>query len=121
MSYDQNKMKQNNVSSWIFPILMLMFFPPLGVLLVVLKLLGGGKHTSGRHPYYAQKEGQAPVGARTTAGTAFVSPGSPHAARNLKAEQKPHNQMRKLAAKGKLLIPSAEFSPQYLPLPSRAA
>lgn len=104
MSYDQNKLKQNDVSSWIFPILMLMFFPPLGVLLVVLKLLSGGKHSSGRHPYYAQKEGQAPVGARTTAGTAFVSSGSPHAARHPKAEQKLQSQMGKLASKGKMLI-----------------
>ena len=33
--------------------------------MIVLKLLGGKKR--GRHPYYAQREGAAPAGARTTA------------------------------------------------------
>ena len=40
MHMDQ-KSKQE-LRSWIFPILMLIFVTPLGVLLIVLKLLGGG-------------------------------------------------------------------------------
>ena len=36
---------------------------PVGILMIVLRLLGGGKR--GRHPYYEQQEGQDPVGART--------------------------------------------------------
>ena len=38
---------------------------PVGVIMIVLKLLGGDKK-KGRHPYYVQQEGQATVGARTT-------------------------------------------------------
>ena len=38
---------------------------PVGVVMIVLKLLGGKKR--GRHPYYAQREGAAPAGARTAA------------------------------------------------------
>lgn len=105
MSYDQNKTKQNDVSSWIFPILMLMFFPPLGVLLVVLKLLGGGRHSGvrGRHPYYAQKEGQGPVGARTTVGAASASSAETSAAKHSNAEKIPRDPMAVLTAKGKKL------------------
>ncbi len=38
---------------------------PIGVLMIVMKLLGGGKKR-GQHPYYTQQSGQAPTGARTT-------------------------------------------------------
>lgn len=72
MSDYNNKKKEDSLSSWIFPVLMLMFFPPLGVLLLVLKLLDDSKKprtSRSRHPYYTQQEGQAPTGARTTAGT----------------------------------------------------
>ena len=71
MSDDRNKTGRNDLGSWILPIIMLMCFPPVGVLLIVLKLLDGGKKASrGRHPYYVQREAQGGVGARTTAGTA---------------------------------------------------
>lgn len=105
MSYDQNKIKQSNLSSWILPIVMLACFPPLGVLLVVLKLLEGSRHSGvrGRHPYYVQKEGQGPIGARTTAGAASVNSGETSAARHPKAERIPLDQMASLAAKGKRL------------------
>ncbi len=100
MSDHQNNLKQNNVSSWIFPILMLMFFPPLGILLVVVKLLGGTGRAGarGRHPYYAQKEGQGPVGARTTA--AAPAPG---VVKHPGGERKSQDPMAALAAKGKKL------------------
>ena len=38
---------------------------PVGVVMIVLKLMGGKK--KGRHPYYMQRDGEAPAGARTTA------------------------------------------------------
>jgi len=71
MSDDQNNTWKNGLGSWILPIIVLMCFPPVGVLLIVLKLLDGSRKTSrGRHPYYVQREAQGGVGARTTAGTA---------------------------------------------------
>ncbi len=69
MSDDRNRTKENDLGSWIFPIIMLMCVPPVGVLLIVLKLLDGGRKANrGRHPYYVQRETQGSVGARTTAG-----------------------------------------------------
>ncbi len=61
--------KSGGLSEWIFPLIMLFLFPPVGVLLLVLKIFTGGsrKTARGRHPYYAQQEGQTPVGARTAA------------------------------------------------------
>ena len=38
---------------------------PVGVVMIVLKLMGGKK--KGRHPYYAQQDGEIPAGARTSA------------------------------------------------------
>ena len=39
---------------------------PVGVLMIVMKLLGGGrKRQQGRHPYYQKQYGQDRVGART--------------------------------------------------------
>ena len=38
---------------------------PVGVLMIVLKMLSGNKK-KGRHPYYQQQYGQESVGARTT-------------------------------------------------------
>ncbi len=37
---------------------------PVGILMIVIKLLSGNKKR-GRHPYYEQRSGQTPVGART--------------------------------------------------------
>ena len=69
MSDDRNRTKENDLGSWNFPIIMLMCVPPVGVLLIVLKLLDGGRKANrGRHPYYVQRETQGSVGARTTAG-----------------------------------------------------
>lgn len=49
---------------WLVTLLLLFVFPPVGVLMLVVKLFGGGSRKSvGRHPYYAQKSG--PAGART--------------------------------------------------------
>ena len=53
---------------WILALVFLFAFPPVGVLVIALRLFGGGKRrvARGRHPYYMQRDGQAPVGARTT-------------------------------------------------------
>ena len=66
MSEYQPKGNSGNLATWIIPILFLFIFPPIGVLLVVLKLFSGSR-PRGRHPYYAKQEGTGPIGARTTA------------------------------------------------------
>ena len=72
MHMDQ-KSKQE-LRSWIFPILMLIFVTPLGVLLIVLKLLGGGSTSRSQRRdqraqgFAAQSVSRAPLGARTTGG-----------------------------------------------------
>ncbi len=103
MSDYQNKRTSGNLSSWILPIFLLLVFPPLGILLVVLKLLGGGGRTAvrGRHPYYAQQTGQTPVGARTTAPSARTEVPKTGKGRRRKPPQ--GDQIAALAAKGKKL------------------
>lgn len=72
MHMDQ-KSKQE-LRSWIFPILMLIFFTPLGVLLIVMKLLGGGgasrsqRRDQRTQGFAAQSVTRSPLGARTTGG-----------------------------------------------------
>ena len=45
---------------------------PVGVVMIVLTLMGGKK--KGRHPYYMQRDGEAPAGARTTAAQGRTPP-----------------------------------------------
>ena len=100
MHMDQ-KSKQE-LRSWIFPILMLIFVTPLGVLLVVLKLLGGGGLSRGQQReqrtqgYAAQSATRSPLGARTTGGQGgqTVSPA---------AAPQVSQQIARLAKKGKQL------------------
>lgn len=100
MHMDQ-KSKQE-LRSWIFPILMLIFVTPLGVLLVVLKLLGGGGLSRGQRReqrtqgYAAQSATRSPLGARTTGGQGgqTVSPA---------ASPQVSQQIARLAKKGKQL------------------
>lgn len=100
MHMDQ-KSKQE-LRSWIFPILMLIFVTPLGVLLVVLKLLGGGDLSRGQRReqrtqgYAAQSATRSPLGARTTGGQGgqTVSPA---------AAPQVSQQIARLAKKGKQL------------------
>ena len=52
---------------WILALFFLFMLPPVGILVIVIKLAGGGRKKSrprGRHPYYMQKE-QGQMGART--------------------------------------------------------
>ena len=94
--YPTNK-SASNLFSWIIPIIFLVVFPPVGVLLVVLKLFSGSR-PRGRHPYYAQQEGSGPIGARTTA-----RPAAP--ARKVKkfTASGPSGLVAELAGKGKKL------------------
>ena len=51
---------------WLAAVLCLFFFPPVGILMIVVKVLGGGRkkpNVRGQHPYYTQQHGS--VGART--------------------------------------------------------
>ena len=61
----------SSLGEWILPLIFLFCIPPVGVLMIALKLFGGtqrrGKQVRGRHPYYTQQQGSTPTGARTTA------------------------------------------------------
>ncbi len=53
---------------WILALVFLFAFPPVGVLMIALRLFGGGKRrvARGRHPYYMARYWLARVCARTT-------------------------------------------------------
>ena len=100
MHMDQ-KSKQE-LRSWIFPILMLIFVTPLGVLLIVLKLLGGGSTSRSQRRdqraqgFAAQSVSRSPLGARTTGGQGGQT-ASPAAAPQISQE------IARIAKKGKQL------------------
>ena len=100
-----NRNKSGDLSSWILPIIMLMVFPPVGVLLVVLKLLDGSKRTArGRHPYYAQQESQTPVGARTTAQDVRERAPGTKDGKGTRGKKAGQDQLSRLDARGKRLM-----------------
>ena len=58
---------RSNWGFWILALFFLFMLPPVGILMIVIKLAGGGRKKSrprGRHPSYMQKE-QGQMGART--------------------------------------------------------
>lgn len=58
---------RSNWGFWILALFFLFMLPPVGILMIVIKLASGGRKKSrprGRHPYYMQKE-QGQMGART--------------------------------------------------------
>lgn len=58
---------RSNWGFWILALFFLFMLPPVGILMIVIKLAGGGRKKArprGRHPYYMQKE-QGQMGART--------------------------------------------------------
>ncbi|MCI8422866.1 MAG: hypothetical protein HFF50_04940 [Lawsonibacter sp.] len=67
MSQSRRNGQGNDAVYWILALGLLFtgFLAPIGVLMMVLKVLGGSRQR-GRHPYYEQQEGLPPVGARTT-------------------------------------------------------
>ena len=69
---DYHESRKNNGDSFYWIIALGLIFTgvaaPVGVLMIVMKLLGGDsrkKRQQGRHPYYQQQYGQESVGART--------------------------------------------------------
>ena len=75
MSRSSNTGTSGGIAPWIFTILMLIFLPPIGILLLVVRLFNMPKKSQSRsrHPYYVQKDQQEqerePLGARTTMGS----------------------------------------------------
>ena len=61
MSNSRNR-RSNDLSGWILPIFLLVALPPIGMLLLVLKVLDDSKKPRTRHPYYTRQEGQTPQG-----------------------------------------------------------
>lgn len=65
-STQSRKQPKGDGAYWLIAIVLIFmgFTAPIGILMIVVKLLGGKKR--GRHPYDVRQEQQAPVGARTT-------------------------------------------------------
>ena len=88
-----------NRSNWGFWILALFFpfvLPPVGILMIVIKLAGGGKK-KGRHPYYMQQE-QGRMGARTA-----QMGGQPGPVSHSGTVPAPNSLLSKMSAKAKKL------------------
>ena len=101
MSNSRNR-RSNDLSGWILPIFLLVALPPIGMLLLVLKVLDDSKKPRTRHPYYTRQEGQTPTGARTTAPKAEESAPAKKAAPKKKTAKK-NDPLAQFAAKGKNL------------------
>ena len=67
--------------------------------MIVLKLLGGQKR--GRHPYYAQRDGAAPAGARTTAAAQGEDAPQGKKAGGKKRRPAPQDQLAQMAKSAK--------------------
>ena len=67
-SYQEHNGKKNDTAYWVIAVVLVAtgIAAPVGILMIVLKLLTRNKKR-GRHPYYVQREAGGP-GARTTAG-----------------------------------------------------
>ena len=82
---------------------------PVGVLMIVMKLLGGGKakkrRQQGRHPYYQQQYGREPAGARTTQeGTSWEGSSQDAPARQEPVQKQAPLKPQKKKGKGRDLI-----------------
>ncbi len=90
---------------WLIAIGLLLtgFAAPVGIVMIVLKLLGGKKR--GRHPYYSQQQ-QVNMGARTTAAQEpFSQPEhtAPKAGKTAKKRPQPPSPLLQLSQQGKRL------------------
>ena len=74
---------------------------PVGVVMIVLKLMGGKK--KGRHPYYMQRDGEAPAGARTTASAQGEDAPRGNKAGGKKRRSAPQDQLAQMARSAKNL------------------
>ena len=98
--YQSRNGRKNDTIYWVIAIALLVtgVAAPVGFLMIVLKLLGGRKR--GRHPYYAQQEGQGPVGARTTGAEPQGTAKKKRSGRK-KSSDPAQDFVQMLAAKGK--------------------
>ena len=98
--YQSRNGRKNDTVYWVIAIALLVtgVAAPVGFLMIVLKLLGGRKR--GRHPYYAQQEGQGPVGARTTGAEPQGTAKKKRSGRK-KSSDPAQDFVQMLAAKGK--------------------
>ena len=74
---------------------------PVGAVMIVLKLMGGKK--KGRHPYYMQRDGEAPAGARTTASAQGEDAPRGKKAGGKKRRSAPQDQLAQMARSAKNL------------------
>ena len=106
--YQDRGGRNSSLIYWVIAIMLLVtgVAAPIGFLMIVLKLLGGNRRSArrGRHPYYAQQEGQGPVGARTSDAygeqESAADKKKTSRSRNFSAQQ----QISRLSAAGKKLM-----------------
>ena len=107
MSRSSKHGSSGGVAGWILPVFMLLIFPPVGILMLVVKLFNMPKNNASRsrHPYYAQKEEQErePLGARTTMGSVQTQ-AAPAEGGKKKAAFARNDQLDKLDSMGKRLV-----------------
>ena len=96
--------RKNDLGYWVAAVILLAsgLAAPIGILMIVLKLLGGTK--KGRHPYYARRDGQNPLGARTSAPQAGQTPQSEGKGRSRKGKSAARDLVSQLNEKGKKLV-----------------
>ena len=96
--------RKNDLGYWVAAVILLAsgLAAPIGILMIVLKLLGGTK--KGRHPYYARREGQSPLGARTSAPHEGEAPASGEKRRGRKGKTAVRDLVSQLNEKGKKLV-----------------
>ena len=101
-----NEVKSNQKSDliyWLIAVGLLFtgIAAPVGVVMIVLKLMGGKK--KGRHPYYMQRDGEAPAGARTTASAQGEDAPRGKKAGGKKRRSAPQDQLAQMARSAKNL------------------
>ena len=107
MSNYSKQGQKNDLIYWLIAIGLLItgVAAPVGVVMIVLKLMGGKK--KGRHPYYAQQEQGGGAGARTTAPYQTEEPSRAEKSRGKKRRGKdPMDQLSQMAKSAKGLTSS---------------
>lgn len=72
--YRKGKGGSNDLVYWILAAALLIFVPPIGFFMIVLKVLGGKKRTGRSGVTYTRRPDSQPVGARTTSPQAAPEP-----------------------------------------------
>ena len=106
--YQDRGGRNSSLIYWVIAIMLLVtgVAAPIGFLMIVLKLLGGNRRSArrGRHPYYAQQEGQGPVGARTSAPRQEQGDAPKRKNEAWSGKFPPQDQLTQLSDKGKKLM-----------------